>query len=145
MERVVVLVHQVDEPLPFGVLALPPAGVDEGELPGAAQAAALGAGQRGDDLPAVDPFLEFVRAVVPDGDFAGAVLALGNGAFKRGVVQGVVLGLDGQVVLAAGLRDALGQGPGHQHALVLQPEIEVQPAGVVLLDHKGVAGSRRRR
>ncbi len=141
MESVVVLVHQVDEPLPFGVLAPAAAGVDQGELLGPAQAAALGTRQRRDDLAAVDPLFQFVGAVIPDGDLAGAVLAFGNGALKGGVVQGMVLGLDRQVVLAAGFRDALRQRPRHQHPLVLQPEIEVQPAGVVLLDHKGVPAS----
>jgi hypothetical protein len=33
-------------------------------------------------------------------------------------------------------RGALGHGPGSEHAIVFQPQIEMQMAGVMLLDHE---------
>jgi hypothetical protein len=46
----------------------------------------------------------------------------------------VVLDVDREVV-ALGVRgDSLGNGPGHQRAVALEPEVPVEAAGVVLLD-----------
>ena len=46
----------------------------------------------------------------------------------------MVLGVHGQVVDRRGLGQVLRHRPGHQHAVAFQPEVVVQPAGVVLLD-----------
>jgi hypothetical protein len=73
--------------------------VDQGEPLAAAQPAALTARQRGNDFLAVDPFFELVDAFVPDAHTARTVLALGDVAFKIGVVHGVVFGLYRQMVL----------------------------------------------
>ena len=46
----------------------------------------------------VAPLLGVVGAVVPDGDLAGAVLALGNVSFERAVLEGMVFDVDGEVI-----------------------------------------------
>ena len=43
------------------------------------------------------------------------------------------------------LRQVLRHRPRHQHAVALEPEVVVQPAGVVLLDDEGVVVARGRR
>ena len=57
-------------------------------------------------------------------------------ALEGRVLQRVVLGVHGEVVHRRVVGDALGQRPGDQHAVALQPEVPVQPAGVVLLHHE---------
>jgi hypothetical protein len=46
----------------------------------------------------------------------------------------VILDVDRQVVAPGVFRKALGQGPRDQHAVVLEPEVPVQAASVMLLD-----------
>ena len=75
--------------------------MDQGEPPGAAQPAALAAGQRGNDFLSIDPLFELIDALVPDAHAACPVLALGDLAFKIGVVHGVVFGLYRQMVLVS--------------------------------------------
>ena len=41
--------------------------------------------------------------------------------------------MDGEVVALGIGRDALGHGPGDEHAVALEAEVPVQAAGVVLL------------
>ena len=86
----------------------------------------------------VAPLLGDVGAGVPDGHGAAAVLAPRDDAGEIGVVQRVVLGLHGQPVLPGVRRNVLGHRPGHQHAAALEPEVVVQPAGVMFLDDEGV-------
>ena len=57
------------------------------------------------------------------------------------VLERVVLGAHGQPVLVRVLRDAARQRPGGERALVLEPQVPVEAARVVLLDHE--AGRRR--
>ena len=106
----------------------------------------------GDPLPvqqdlhlAGRPFQRLVGAVVPDGDRAGTVLAAGDLPLEAAVLQRMVFGVHGQVVDCRIGRDALGQGPGHEHPAAFEPEIPVQPPGVMLLDHERPArrGVRR--
>ena len=78
--------------------------------------------------------MRLVGAAVPDPHLAGAVLSLGDLPFEVAVLQGVVLDVDRQVVAAGVFRDAPGQSPGDEHPVPLQPEVPVQPSGVVLLD-----------
>ncbi len=132
--------HEVDQPVVL-VAAVAAARVDEREAAGAV----LLAVERDDDLLAVAPLLQLVRAGVPDGHLAGPVLALRDRALERPVRERVVLGLDGEVVLLGVGRLAARQRPAHEHAVVLQPEVPVQAAGVVLLDDEAVARARRRR
>ena len=90
-----------------------------------------------DDLDlAVGPLQHLVGAVIPDGDGAAAVLAARDLAVESRVLQRVVLGVHGQVVLRRVVGDALRQRPGDEHPVAFQPEIPVQPARVVLLHHE---------
>ena len=50
------------------------------------------------------------------------------------VLERVVLGAHREPVLVGVLRHAARQRPGGERALVLEPEVPVEPAGVVLLD-----------
>ena len=80
------------------------------------------------------PFVGRVHAAVPDDDVAGAVFLLRNHAFERGVVERMVLGFDGEALLAQLVGRTLRHGPRLEHAIELEPEIVVQAAGGVLLD-----------
>ena len=61
------------------------------------------------------------------------------------VVHRVILGLHRQPVLPGVGGMPRGHGPGHQHAVALQPEVVVQPPGVMLLDDEGVVVAVRAR
>src|SRR5690606_24170368 len=73
-------------------------------------------------------------AAVPDDDGARAVLALGNHAFERRVLERMILGLHREPALARIEARPLRHGPALQHAVVLEPEVIVEPPRVVLLD-----------
>ena len=72
-------------------------------------------------------------AGVPDLHRAGAVVAFGDGAVKVGVVDRVVLDPHRQALVGRIERGPFRHRPTPQHAVMLQPEIPVQPARVVLL------------
>ncbi len=78
-------------------------------------------------------------ATVPDHDGAAAVFVLRDGALELGVIEGMVLGAHGQALGRGVEGRPLGHGPGQQHAVALQAQVVVQPAGVVLLDDVQVA------
>ena len=82
----------------------------------------------------VRPLLEIKVAPVPDGHLPAAVLPGRDLPLEGSVVQGVVLGVHGQVVGLRVLRHALGEGPGDQDTVVLEAEVPVERPGVVLLD-----------
>ncbi len=84
----------------------------------------------------VRPFLDVVVARVPDRHLAAAVLALRDVALEGRVLQGMVLGVHGQMVLLRGLGQALRQGPRGQDAVAFEPEVPVQAPRVVLLNHE---------
>ena len=50
------------------------------------------------------------------------------------VLERVVLGAHGEVVALRVGRDAARHRPGREHAVVLEPQVPVQPPRVVLLD-----------
>ena len=50
----------------------------------------------------------------------------------------MVLRVHCEVVLVRGLGEALGKRPGHEDAVALEPEVPVQAAGVMLLDHEAL-------
>ena len=56
----------------------------------------------------------------------------------------MVLGVHGQVVDRRRVRQVLRHRPRHQHAVALEPEVVVQPSGVVFLDDERVVVARRR-
>jgi hypothetical protein len=121
-------VHAMDHPVvPAGaeqcVLALHPLAVE-----------------RDDDLVLLE-LVAVVGPAVPDDHLAGPVVALGDLSLEVDVVERMVLDVHGQVVALGVLRDPLWQGPRDEHTVPLQPEVPVQPPGVVLLDDEapGVA------
>jgi hypothetical protein len=80
------------------------------------------------------PLDELERAVVPDLDGAGAVVARRDLALECRVVEGMVLDVDGERTLAGLQGDALRDGPGRERAFQLEPEVVVEPPSVVALD-----------
>ena len=56
---------------------------------------------------------------------------------EASVFEGVILGLDRQVVVLRVGGRPFRQRPGDQHAFVFEPEVPVQRAGVVFLDDEG--------
>ena len=79
---------------------------------------------------------ELVRAAIPDLDGAGAVLACGDDALEVTVLERVVLDVYGEMPLALAQRDAFWDGPARESAVPLKPEVVMEAAGVVSLDHE---------
>src|SRR5439155_23751101 len=75
-----------------------------------------------------------VRPVVPDLDRARAVLPLRDLAVERRVLERVVLDVHRERAAAGLERHALRDGPRRERALLLEPEVVVQPPCVVPLD-----------
>ena len=73
----------------------------------------------------------------------GAVLAARDLALEVEVLERVVLGGGGEVVLPGLLRQALRDRPGGEHAVALEAQVPVQAPGVVLLDHEPRRSPRR--
>src|SRR5437660_3303343 len=88
--------------------------------------------------------LLFSNLIAALGEFphhASAVLALRNGAFKIHIRQWMILDTDRQAHNAGPGRQAFGDGPGPQNPVSFQPQIIVQPGGVMPVNDKGVSGS----
>lgn len=79
-------------------------------------------------------FFQFMRTLVPDGDGARAVFALGNPPFEIGVVKLVVLDRECQPLDPGRTGRLLGHRPAFQHPVHLQPEVPVETGGPVFLD-----------
>src|SRR5207245_4528046 len=77
---------------------------------------------------------ELVRAAVPDLAGAGAVVPLRDLAFEGGVVEGVVLDVNGEMLLTRLERDALGHRPALERSVPLEAEVVVETPRVVTLD-----------
>ena len=94
---------------------------------------------------------ELVRPAVPDLDGARPVLPGRDDALERRVVEGVVLDVHREVTLARPEREPFRDGPAREGAVPLEPQVVVEPPGVVALDHEdrrlagGVAAERLRR
>jgi len=73
---------------------------------------------------------------IPQHDGAAAVLALGDGPLERVVLDGVILHLHRQPLDRRIEAGTLGYGPALHDSVELQPQVVVQVAGRVLLDHK---------
>ena len=80
------------------------------------------------------PLVDLVGAAVPDPHLAGAVLALWGSRPRIEVLERVVLGVDGEPVLARSGRDSVGDRERGQHAIVLEAQIPVQAGRVMLVD-----------
>ena len=63
---------------------------------------------------------------------------LRDGGLESQVLQRVVLGVHGEVVDRGRVRQVLGHRPRDQHAVPLEAQVVVQPAGVVLLDDESI-------
>ena len=83
------------------------------------------------------PLLGLVGAVVPDRDVAGAVLALGDLALERAVVEGMVFDVHGEVIGVGVHRKTLRQRPRDEDSVAFEAKVPVQRPGVVLLDDEG--------
>ena len=53
----------------------------------------------------------------------------------------MVFGLHRQMIDGGGLRQILRHRPGHQHTVAFEPEVVVQPTGVVFLDDEAIPAS----
>ena len=88
-------------------------------------------------------------APVPEHDRAAAILALGDGALERAVVERMVLDMDGEPALGRVQARALRHRPALQHAVQLEAEVVVQASRCMLLHHEaetlGGPPSRSRR
>src|SRR5207247_9067789 len=76
---------------------------------------------------------ELVGAAVPDLDSAGAVVPLRDLAGKGRVIQGVILDVHRESPLSGLERHTLGNRPGGERPVALEPEVVVEPPGVVAL------------
>ena len=79
------------------------------------------------------------RAFVPDHHRAAAIFAFGDHAFEPAIFERVVLSHHRQPLLRRVEARTFGDGPALQHAVMLEPEIEMGAAGGVLLDDEAVA------
>src|SRR4029077_19881275 len=85
--------------------------------------------------PAVVLLLEqLVRPVVPDLDGARAVVPLRNLPLEASVLERVILDVNREMLLAGLERNALRHRPGREHAVAFEPEVVVQPPGIVTLN-----------
>ena len=91
----------------------------------------------------VRPLLDVVATGIPDRHLPAAVLPFGNLSFEGGVLERVILGVDGEVVLFRRLGQPLGQRPRHEDAAALEPKIPVQAARVMFLDHESLGAAPR--
>src|SRR5262245_43004806 len=76
-------------------------------------------------------------AAVPDHHRAAAVFALRDGSLEVAVLERMILHLHGEALVGGVEAGPLGHRPALEGALELEPEVVVEPAGHVLLDHEG--------
>ena len=132
-------VHAVDHPVLLGAV---PAPLANREQPVAARQALAVEGDL--DLLLL-PQVGLERALVPDRHGARPVLAGRDLAVEVQVLERMVLGVDRQPVVGGVGGDPVGDRPRGQDAIVLEPQVPVQPRGVVLLDDEPRLARRRRR
>src|SRR5204863_8726537 len=101
------------------------------QRPGAVQPLAVQANGEAAVLLLLD---ELVGALVPDLDRAGAVLPLRDLPLEAGVVERVVLDVDGERPLPRLERNPLRHRPARERAVALEAEVVVEPPRVVTLD-----------
>ncbi len=78
----------------------------------------------------------FPGAAVPQQHGAAAVLALGDDALELAVLERVILDVHRQPLVGRVEAGPLRHRPALQHAVQLEPEVVVQAARRVLLDHE---------
>ncbi len=79
---------------------------------------------------------ELVGAAIPDLDAAGAVVPGRDLALEGRVRERVVLDVDGEVLRAGLERHALRDRPAGERAVSLEPEVVVEPASIMALNHE---------
>src|SRR5271170_937930 len=72
-------------------------------------------------------------ATIPDDHRAAAIFSLRDRAFEIEIFERMVLGSHGQAFVGDHQAWSLRNGPAQQDPFVLEPEIVMQPSGVVLL------------
>ena len=78
-------------------------------------------------------------AAVPHDHRTGSVIPLRNQSLEIAILQGMILYVDREPFIRSVVRRALGHRPGTEHAVHLQPEIEMQPASGMLVDDEQAA------
>ena len=81
---------------------------------------------------------------VPDHHRPRPVLTFGDRSLELAILEGMVLDVHRQPLVARIQAGALGGRPAHQHAIELEPEVVVQLPGRVLVDHEGPTDTRAR-
>jgi hypothetical protein len=94
-------------------------------------------------LQAALGIIRFPIAAIPELHGAAAILSLGNGAFEITVIERVILDLDREPLVMWIERRAFRHRPGLEHAVMLEPEIVMQTACIMLLDHEPPLLGRR--
>ena len=77
----------------------------------------------------VGPLLDVVVALVPDGHTTASVLSLRYFALEGGVLEGMVLCMDREMVLTWRFGQPPGEGPGDEDAVTFETEVPVQAPG----------------
>ena len=80
-------------------------------------------------------------ALVPEHDGACPILSVGNGAFEAAIVEGMILHMHGEALLARHEARAARDGPALQDAAEFEAKVVVQASRCVLLDDEGMTGS----
>src|SRR5436305_11306875 len=79
--------------------------------------------------------------------FRSAVVAFGDDPLEIAVLDGVVLDMDGEAFVGRVARRPFGHGPRFQHPVHLEPQIEMEPGGGMLVNDEpppGCGGDRAR-
>src|SRR5256886_16247640 len=69
-----------------------------------------------------------------------AIVAFGDDPLEVAVLERVVFHMDREPLVGTVGRGALGDGPGPEHAIHLEPQVPVEPPGGVHVDHEQAAG-----
>jgi hypothetical protein len=92
------------------------------------------------ELPLCAEFpLGLPEAAIPELDGAAAIFSLGDRSFEVSVSEGVIFHLDRKALVVRIERRPLRHCPGFEDAVELEPQIVVQPGGVVLLNDEAQA------
>ena len=81
-------------------------------------------------------------AVVPDQRVAGPVFAVRDPPFEAAVLEGMILGLDGEALDRRVVAGPLRHRPRCERAVHLQADVVVEPRGVMLVHDEGGLGVR---
>ena len=94
--------------------------------------------QRENELALFQPFMRVAighpGAVIPHDHRAPAILPFGDGAFPGEVIERMVLSLDGEALDPGHHADAFGDGPALEHAVELEPQIEMKAPRIMALN-----------